>query len=222
MLKSPAPPPAGRSRGLPGSCRFSCYRPCSLAPAGHHRSRRTLEARASPAGGAINSFCIGFRFPDHVATCLCSNEAESPQKGASLIPAHRIHWVQFGWAVQRFAYPSQSCNTWCGWLAKPYPMETFTPHWEPAFFAPKYVKSMLVCQSYCQYSMLHRVSTMVSRFEDGLNGWDVIFRYCSESFVGIYGTDGQDYLLLPPYYLSVSQDINILDAEHFGAWISKR
>ena len=73
------------------------------------------------------SFRVGFRFLNIVATCICSNEAELLQEGANLLTAHRIPCVRFVWVVRRCAYPSQSRNTRYGWLAKPYPMETFTP-----------------------------------------------------------------------------------------------
>ena len=78
------------------------------------------------------SLRIGFRLPNVVATCSCNNEAESPQEDTSLLTAHRIPCVRFVWVVRRYVYPSQSRNTRYGWLAKPYPMETFTPKEAPS------------------------------------------------------------------------------------------
>ena len=78
------------------------------------------------------SLRIGFRLPNVVATCSCDNEAESPQGDANPLTAHRIPCVRFVWVVRQYVYPSQSRNTRYGWLAKPYPMETFTPKEAPS------------------------------------------------------------------------------------------
>jgi hypothetical protein len=76
---------------------------------------------------SYRSLRVGFRLLKIVATCSCNNEAELLQEGANLLTAHRIPCVRFVWVVRRCAYPSQSRNTRYGRLAKPYPMETFTP-----------------------------------------------------------------------------------------------
>ena len=88
--------------------------------------------RPSRISPPYRSLRIGFRLLKIVATCLCNNEAESPQEGANLLTAHRIPCVRFVWVVRRCVYPSQSRNTRYGWLAKPYPMETFTPKEAPS------------------------------------------------------------------------------------------
>jgi len=103
-----------------------------MTPTGLPGSRLALSVRASSTETCYRSLCVGFRFPNVVAACMCSYEAESLQEGAGLLTAHRIPCVRFVWVVRRCAYPSQSRNTRYGWLAGPYPMETFTPKEAPS------------------------------------------------------------------------------------------
>ena len=48
------------------------------------------------------------------------------QESTPLPVAYMIPCVRFVWVVRLFVYPSQSRNTRYGWLATPYPTETFT------------------------------------------------------------------------------------------------
>lgn len=115
-----------RHKGLPSSWRFSFSVPCSLTPTGLQGSRLALNANLCSATMRFRSLCIGFRFPNVVATCICSYEAELLQEGANFLTAHRIPCVRFVWVVRLCVSPSQSRNTQYGWLAMPLPMRTFT------------------------------------------------------------------------------------------------
>lgn len=117
---------SGDIRGLPSSWRFSFSVPCSLTPTGLQGSRLALNANLCSATMRFRSLCIGFRFPNVVATCICSYEAELLQEGANFLTAHRIPCVRFVWVVRLCVSPSQSRNTQYGWLAMPLPMRTFT------------------------------------------------------------------------------------------------
>ncbi len=90
---------------------------------------------------------IGFRFHNFVATCICSNEAELLQEGASFLTAHRIPCVRFVWIVRLCVSPSHSRKTRYGWLAKPSSMRTY--------ISPKSVKLHLCTRNFLFSDFVH-------------------------------------------------------------------
>ena len=61
------------------------------------------------------------------ATGASSSRSDASTSGSAVSPAAcMILCVRFVWVVRRYVYPSQSRNTRYGWLAKPYPIKTFT------------------------------------------------------------------------------------------------
>ncbi len=61
--------------------------------------------------------CIGFRFPNVVATCICCYEAELLQEGANFPTAHRIPCVRFVWVVRLVSVlPIYATLSMVGWL----------------------------------------------------------------------------------------------------------
>jgi|GEM_PF-4755582 len=125
-------------------------------------SRLALSVRICCAIMHFRSLCIGFRFPNDVATCICSYAAESLQEGANFLTAHRIPCVRFVWVVRLCVSPSQSRNTQYGWLAMPLPMRTFTSsenvklrlaHQEIAFFLRvTVIKNEEICKFFLVFS----------------------------------------------------------------------